>query len=163
MNYAIIGGAVLLLIIIVVFIMSKKKQPLPSNETTTQANVSPTPPSEPTIELPSCSYPPFDHARLLEMGLGNEEAKEFVGDLIPEIESHLSDIDRLINEGKYQELERVVHGIKGAANNVGTGGVSTLLTELNNYLRGDTIEEVVLLHYATHLKSYTETLKSTYA
>jgi len=157
--------AVVLVVIVIAVIISQKKKSSPDTEETQKATASI--PIEEIAEspkdLPQCEYAPFSHARLLEMGLGEEEAEEFVQELIPEIENKLPSIKTLIESKKHEELERVIHGIKGASNNVGTGGVSELLSEFNTYIRSADIDSEILESYLAHLIKYTDALKKQYS
>jgi hypothetical protein len=163
MLYIIVAAVLVLLVIVIVVVKKKKDAPISEEQVeATQTPIAVKTPKE-EKELPACDYPQFSHARLLEMGLGEEEALEFVGELIPEIENNISSIHSFIEDKEYEELERLIHGIKGASNNVGTGGVSELLTEFHLYLRNsDAIDKEVSMHYAKHLRSYTDVLKKAY-
>jgi len=110
-------------------------------------------------ELPD--YPAFDHSRLLEMGLSDEDAKEFVQELITQIETEIPLIKEAMVQKDFHQMERVTHGIKGSSTNVGTGGVSDLIIEYNTYLKtGDDIQ--VAQSYFEALKNELEKLKAQY-
>jgi HPt (histidine-containing phosphotransfer) domain-containing protein len=112
-------------------------------------------------KLPEANYPPFTHARLVEMGLSDEEAKEFVAELIPQIEEQIPLIEEAMNIPDFHQMERLTHSIKGSATNIGTGGVSDLLVAYNTYLKtGTDIDEAKA--YFEHLKHYTQELKEQY-
>jgi hypothetical protein len=66
---------------------------------------------------------------------------------------------------KYLELEKTIHAIKGASNNVGIGGISELLTEFHHYLRTNeaNIDKESVEHYFKHLSNYTQALKQQYS
>ncbi|HEY9190953.1 MAG TPA: Hpt domain-containing protein [Sulfurovum sp.] len=115
-----------------------------------------------TKKLPEANYPKFTHSRLVEMGLSDEEAKEFVGELIPQIETHYPLIEKAIQESDFEQLERLTHGIKGSASNLGTGGVSDLLNDYNTYLKTGTDLDVIHAYFA-HLKHYNDELKAQYS
>lgn len=124
--------------------------------------------SEPQIEvatetkkLPEANYPQFTHVRLIEMGLSDEEAKEFVGELIPQIETEIPLIEAAIQEGDFHKTEKLTHGIKGSATNLGTGGVSDLLTDYNTYLKTGTDSDIAKAYYK-HLIHYSNELKAQY-
>lgn len=124
--------------------------------------------SEPEVEtvketknLPEANYPQFTHVRLVEMGLSDEEAKEFVAELIPQIEVEIPLIEKAIEAGNFDEIERITHGIKGSASNLGTGGVSDLLADFNTYLKSGTDEDITKA-YLKHLIHYTNELKTQY-
>ncbi|UPT76767.1 Hpt domain-containing protein [Sulfurovum sp. XGS-02] len=114
-----------------------------------------------TKQLPEANYPPFTHVRLVEMGLSDEEAKEFVAELIPQIETEIPLIEAAIEEGDFHKIEKLTHGIKGSATNLGTGGVSDLLTDYNTYVKTGTDVDITNA-YLEHLKHYTNELKAQY-
>lgn len=114
-------------------------------------------------ELPQCDYPPFDHARTVEsLGLSEEEAKEFVGELIIQIDTQLPLIKQELETGDFHKLEKLTHSIKGSATNLGTGGVSDLLVDFNTYLKQGTDMEIVQNYFAC-LENYTQQLKEQYS
>ncbi len=115
-----------------------------------------------TKELPEADYPQFTHVRLLEMGLSDEEAKEFVAELIPQIETEIPLIEAAIQEGDFHQLEKLIHGIKGSATNLGTGGVSDLLVDFNTFIKTGTDVDIAKA-YLEHLRDYTNALKAQYA
>ena len=114
-----------------------------------------------TKKLPEANYPPFTHVRLVEMGLSDEEAKEFVAELIPQIETEIPLIEAAIQEGDFHHMEKLTHGIKGSATNLGTGGVSDLLADYNTYLKTGTDVDIAKA-YLKHLVDYTNELKDQY-
>jgi len=114
-----------------------------------------------TKKLPEASYPQFTHVRLVEMGLSDDEAKEFVAELIPQIEVEIPLIEAAIQDGDFHKIERLTHGIKGSATNLGTGGVSDLLTDYNTYLKTGTDSDIAQA-YLEHLVHYTNELKTQY-
>jgi len=82
------------------------------------------------------SYGPFSHQRLVEtMGLSPEEADEFVLELIHQLEEAIPLIDRSIEDGKFEEIEHITHGLKGAATNIGSGGVADILVDYNSEMK----------------------------
>lgn len=113
-------------------------------------------------ELPEAKYPEFTHVRLVEMGLSEEEAKEFVAELIPQLETEIPLIEAAMQEEDLHKIERLTHGIKGSATNLGTGGVSDLLVEYNTYLKTGTDIEIAEAYFK-HLKRYTNELKIQYS
>lgn len=114
-----------------------------------------------TRKLPEGKYPNFTHIRLVEMGLSDEEAKEFVAELIPQIETQFPLIEKAILELDFHQMERLTHGIKGSATNLGTGGVSDLLVEYNTYLKTGTDIDIAKA-YLNHLVHYHNELKAQY-
>lgn len=117
---------------------------------------------EETKKLPEANYPQFTHVRLIEMGLSDEEAKEFVGELIPQIETEIPLIEAAIQERDFHKIEKLTHGIKGSATNLGTGGVSDLLVDYNTYVKTGTDVDIAKA-YLEHLKHYNNELKAQYA
>lgn len=114
-------------------------------------------------ELPPCDYPPFDHSRMIEtLGLSEEDAKEFVGELISQIETQLPLMKEAMHKADFHQLEKLTHSIKGSATNLGTGGVSDLLIDFNTYLKEGSDREIAE-HYISALETYMETLKTQYA
>ena len=114
-----------------------------------------------TKELPECKYPPFTHVRLVEMGLSDDEAIEFVNELIPQLEEQVPLIENAINSADFHQIEKLTHGIKGSATNLGTGGVSDLLVEFNTYLKSEVDVDIVKAYHA-HFIHYIEELKKQY-
>jgi len=115
-----------------------------------------------TKKLPEANYPQFTHVRLIEMGLSDEEAKEFVEELIPQIETEIPLIEAAIQEEDFHKIEKLTHGIKGSATNLGTGGVSDLLVDYNTYVKTGTDVDIAKA-YLEHLKHYNNELKAQYA
>ena len=96
------------------------------------------------------------------MGLSDEEAKEFVAELIPQLEVEIPLIEAAIQDGDFDKMERLTHGIKGSATNLGTGGVSDLLVDYNTYVKTGTDTDIGKA-YLEHLVRYTNELKAQYA
>ena len=115
-----------------------------------------------TKKLPNCTYPLFTHVRLIEMGLSDEEAQEFVQELIPQLEAQIPLIEEAFKEKDFHQMERLTHSIKGSATNLGTGGISDLLVECNTYLKTGTDIDIAKAYFDS-LKHYTQTLKEQYA
>jgi hypothetical protein len=152
--------ATVLIVLIIALVVYKSKGKMNTQEETIQASNTT---SRVKKDLPACKYPVFDHARLIEMGLEEKEALEFVQELILQIDNTIPSIKSLIENANYKELEPVIHGVKGAANNVGVGGVSELLSELHHYLRStDTIDKDTLNTYYNAIIKYTKSLKNAY-
>ena len=113
-------------------------------------------------ELPQANYPTFSHQRLIDMGLSDDEAKEFVQELIPQLELQIPLIEEVLNSSDFHQMERLTHSIKGSATNIGTGGISDLLTEWNTYLKTGTDIDIAKTYFE-HLTHYTQELKAQYA
>jgi len=114
------------------------------------------------VDLPECNYPKFDHSRLVGMGLSDDEAKEFVAELIPQLETQIPLIKEAMEIPDFHNMERLTHSIKGSSTTVGTGGISDLLVEFNTYLKTGT-EPTIAEAYFEQLKYYTQALKEQYA
>ncbi|WP_456381141.1 hypothetical protein [Hydrogenimonas sp.] len=109
-------------------------------------------------------YGPFTHRRLVEgMGLSEEEADEFVVELIHQLEEAIRSLDEAIGRKEYDDIEHITHGLKGAALNIGEGGVAELLTDYNTYMKRKEIEFSVVEAYQTLLKRTVSELKIEYS
>lgn len=146
-------------------------KPEVKSEPTPEPEPEPVPIFEPKVEvkvpketkhLPEANYPKFSHARLVDMGLSDEEAKEFVAELIPQIEEEIPLIQVALQNGDFHKIERLTHGIKGSATNLGTGGVSDLLADYNTYVKTG-IDMDIAKAYLDHLVYYTSELKEQYS
>jgi len=115
-----------------------------------------------TKKLPPCTYPKFSHVRLVEMGLSDEEATEFVQELIPQLEEQVPKIEALLEVSNFEQMERATHGIKGSSTNIGTGGVSDLLVEYNTYLKTGRDLDIATVYFKS-FKHYINELKNQYA
>ncbi len=152
-----------------------KREVRPEPEPEPKIEVKPEPKPEPKIEvkpepkvevketkeLPEANYPPFTHVRLVEMGLSDDEAKEFVAELIPQLEEQIPLIEEAMNISDFHQMERLTHGIKGSATNIGTGGVSDLLVDCNTYFKEGTDIDIAKAYFK-HLVHYTNELKTQY-
>ena len=114
------------------------------------------------IDLPKCKYPKFNYARLVEMGLSEDEAVEFVKELIPQIKTQIPLIKEAMEANDFHNMERLTHSIKGSSTTVGSGGVSDLLVDYNTYLKTGK-ELPVAEAYLKHLNHYCEELEKEYA
>ena len=95
------------------------------------------------------------------MGLSDEEAKDFVKELISQIEELLPAIEKATEEKDFHQMERLTHSIKGSSTNIGTGGIAELLVDYNTYLKtGDDI--VLSKAYFEELKVQLDRLKAQY-
>jgi len=115
-----------------------------------------------TQKMPQGNYPPFTHDRLLEMGLSDEEAKEFIHELIPQIEIQIPLIQEAVQALDFHKMERLTHSIKGSATNLGTGGISDLLVAFNTYLKTGTDIDIAKAYF-NHLLRYNSELKAQYS
>jgi len=106
-------------------------------------------------------YPPFDHSRLIEMGLSDTDASDFVKELIEQIETQIPLIEAVITQQNFEEAEKLTHSIKGSATNIGTGGVSDLIVAYNTYLK--TEKDIAQIRcYQEALLQQLEKLKAQY-
>ncbi len=114
----------------------------------------------PTTEtqLPKGEYPDFNYERLIEMGLSEEEALEFIQELIPQIGDQIPLIEEAMSIPDFHQIERLTHSIKGSSTTIGTGGVSDLLVDYNTYVKTGK-ELPVVQAYQKYLKIYFEKLK----
>ncbi len=136
--------------------------PVPSPQVKT---AEPTPEPKPTQKekkLPPCTYPQFSHERLIDMGLSDEESREFIQELIPQLETQIPLIEEVLAIPDFHQMERLTHSIKGSASNLGTGGISDLLVEYNTYLKTGTDFDIANAYFGC-LKHYTQELKEQYA
>jgi len=114
------------------------------------------------IELPTANYTGFDHSRLIDMGLSQEEAKEFIQELITQIKTQIPLIKEAMYALDFHNMERLTHSIKGSATNIGTGGVSDLLVDYNTYLKTGT-EISIAQRYFMYLQYQLKMLEKQYA
>ena len=128
-----------------------------------EAEPSPEPkPTKKEKKIPHCTYLQFSHQRLIEMGLSDEESREFVQELIPQLEAQIPLIEEVLAIPDFHKMERLTHSIKGSATNLGTGGISDLLVECNTYLKTGTDFDIANAYFG-YLKHYTKELKEQYA
>jgi len=114
-------------------------------------------------EILQKDYGVFSHQRLVEgMGLSQEEADEFVVELIHQLEDAINELDLAIERKDFDEVEHITHGLKGAALNIGEGGVADLLIEYNTYMK-DGVDIPVIEAYQTLLKQTVSDLKVEYS
>ncbi len=151
---------------------SSKRGEKPSGSTrTVKPKVSTPPPApepepivekEPEKELPVGNYSKFDHSRIVDtLGLSEEDAGEFIGELISQVDTHIAPINDAVKTLDIEELERLTHSIKGSATNLGSGGIADLLTDFNTYLKEGEDRDVIE-RYAELLEEYYLKLKQQY-
>ena len=81
-------------------------------------------------------YGTFDGSRLVdELGLDITEVDEFIDELKRQIKTALPRIEEAIAQKDFKQVERLTHGLKGAALNVGTGGIVQVLIDYNTYMK----------------------------
>jgi len=114
------------------------------------------------IAITLADYPKFDNSRLLDMGLSQDEANDFVKELIPQIGAQIPLIREALESSDFDTLERLTHSIKGSSTTVGTGGVADLISDFNTYLKSGA-ELSIAEAYIEQLNHYYEELKKQYA
>ena len=108
-------------------------------------------------------YDHFDPSRLVKtMGLNQKEADEFVFELIDQLESAIIRLDEKIEEEDFDGMERIIHDLKGAASNIGTGGVADILIDYNNEMKNCKDLEIATA-YRDLLKKAIDDLKIEYS
>jgi len=107
-------------------------------------------------------YGSFKHDRLIEMGLSQEEADEFVIELVHQLEEAIDQIETALSHNELSKVERITHGIKGAASNVETGGVTDLLIDYNTYMKSGR-DITIIEAYQKRLKECISDLKVEYS
>jgi HPt (histidine-containing phosphotransfer) domain-containing protein len=115
-----------------------------------------------SVELPKCDYPKFDYSRLIQMGLGEDEAIDFIKELIPQIKTQIPLIKEALDASDIHNVERLTHSIKGSSTTVGTGGVADLLVEFNTYVKTEKNIEIIEA-YLEKLDYYCKELEKEYA
>ena len=113
------------------------------------------------LDMPKYNYVQFNHSRLVKMGFSDTEAKEFVLELIPQIASQMPSLQEAIEKKDLALIDEITHDIKGASGNIGSGGITDLMNDLNTYIKkGDDTE--VLQAYYKHVEHYYKELKQQY-
>jgi len=80
------------------------------------------------IVIPTKKFDTFDNSRAVdEMGLTQEEADNFVLELVKALESEIPHIEEAILNADMKKLEDTVHTITGSSSTLGSGGVSSAL------------------------------------
>ncbi len=95
------------------------------------------------------------------MGLSQEDANEFVKELIPQIGAQIPLIREALESSDFDTMERLTHSIKGSSTTVGTGGVADLISDFNTYLKSGA-ELSIAEAYVERLNHYYEELKEQY-
>jgi len=80
------------------------------------------------VDIPTKEYKPYNNARAVEeMGLTQEEADEFVLELVKAIETEIPQIEKAIMNADYKSVEEIIHTITGSSSTLGSGGISSAL------------------------------------
>ena len=108
----------------------------------------------PLVELPSKTYEPFNNSRAVELlGLSQEEADMFIGELIAQFDAEFSHLEEAVRQKDYKRIETISHSLKGSSTSLGTGGVSDVLIDFNTYVKTGTDMQVIEAHLE-NLKHY---------
>ena len=109
--------------------------------------VVPEAPVEETISEVPYDYPPFDNARTLEeFGLSEEEAADFMIDLIQQVEQEMPALEEAVAANDAKQIEDISHMIKGSATNLGTGGIADVLVDFNTYMKSASDPKIIAAH-----------------
>lgn len=104
-------------------------------------------PEEPKIDAAAeagPTYPTYSNQRAIDqLGLTQEEADEFVVELIGQIEAEIPNLKSAVAEGDIEKIERVSHMLKGSATSLGEGGIADQLVEFNTYCKHGSDPKVV--------------------
>lgn len=128
----------------------------------------PEPISEPTPEpearaFEPKAYPEFNNARAVEqLGLSQEEADMFIGELVTQIEEEIPNLDAAMAANDVERLEKVSHMLKGSATSLGEGGVADVLVAFNTYCKEGSDPEILQDHLE-NLRFYFGKLKEKFA
>ncbi|MCX6073677.1 MAG: Hpt domain-containing protein [Campylobacterales bacterium] len=159
--------ALLIVTISFVYLVFRKKYP---RETISDKHQEPSPlhvqtvitPEEikiPPIELPSKTYKPFSNDRAVELlGLSQEDADMFIGELIQQFDAELSNLEEAVRAKNYERIETISHSLKGSSTSLGTGGVSDVLIDFNTYVKTGNDSRIIEAHLE-NLKHYLVDLK----
>ena len=113
----------------------------------------------PPIELPSKIYKPFSNARAVDLlGLSQEEADMFIGELIEQFNSELPALEEAVQQKNHARIETISHSLKGSSTSLGTGGVSDVLIDFNTYVKTGNDSQIIEAHLE-NLKHYLIDLK----
>lgn len=108
-------------------------------------------------------YPEFNNARAVEqLGLSQEEADMFIGELVTQIEEEIPNLDAALAANDVEKLEKVSHMLKGSATSLGEGGVADVLVDFNTYCKSGS-DRAVLETHINNLRYYFEKLKAKFA
>jgi len=115
------------------------------------------------LRIPTKSFDRYDNSRAVEeMGLTQEEADNFVLELIKALESEIPRIEEAILNSDMKTLEEIVHTITGSSSTLGSGGVSTALISFYTAVQHrDSLQDLYVhlqnvKYYLTELKKQTQ-------
>lgn len=111
------------------------------------------------VDIPTKQYPKYDNSRAVdEMGLTQEEADDFVLDLIKAIEAEIPRLESDILKGDYKGIEEIVHTLTGTASTLGSGGISsTFIAFYASVQHRDSMQEQYI--HLQNIKYYLNELK----
>lgn len=134
------------------------EQPVP------QAEAEPVPKPEPEARaFEPKAYPEFNNARAVEqLGLSQEEADLFIGELVTQIEEEIPNLDAALEANDVERLEKVSHMLKGSATSLGEGGVADVLVAFNTYCKTGK-DPKILREHLENLRYYFGKLKEKFA
>lgn len=117
----------------------------------------------PKASVPTHHYERFNAQRAMdEFGLGEDEIKDFIQDLIAQIDTEMPVLSDAIQRNDRVLSERSTHKIKGSAVNLGAGGIADLLSDFNTYLKGS-FKKPEVDAYFVDLEFYLKQLKEDFA
>ena len=112
--------------------------------------------------IPTKAYNAYDNSRAVEeMGLTQEEADDFVTELIKAIETEIPHIEKAILGSDYKRVEEIVHTITGSSSTLGSGGVSSALISFYTAVQHRDDFKTLYVHLQ-NLKYYIAELKKQY-
>ncbi|WP_456381139.1 hypothetical protein [Hydrogenimonas sp.] len=104
-------------------------------------------------------YGHFTHQRLIdEMGLSTDEVYEYIAELISELDIATKELDEAINANDFEKVERITFELKGAALNIGNGGITALLIDYHNHVKNGTNPLTVRIYQKLFKKYVNELL-----
>lgn len=105
-------------------------------------------------------YPEFDiEVSAEELRMEVEEIEEFINEFIEQLDDRINELYKLYEQEKWEELERLIHLLKGSATNLRISGIADILIEFNTYLRSENIEKEQVKFLIDDLEYYFDKLK----
>ena len=111
------------------------------------------------IRIPTKIFNKYDNSRAVdEMGLSQEEADNFVLELVKALESEIPNIEEAILNADMKRLEDIVHTITGSSSTLGSGGISSALISFYAAVQHrDSLQELYV--HLQNVKYYLDELK----
>ncbi len=113
--------------------------------------------------IPTKIFATYDNSRAVdEIGLTEEEADNFVLELIKALESEIPRIEEAILNSDMKTLEEIVHTITGSSSTLGSGGISSALISFYTAVQHrDSLQELYIhlqnvKYYLAELKKQTQ-------